>query len=268
MGLLDFVLDRVPRDTNLFVRGKSARAALAFVHIPKTAGTWFSHFLAQHFPLAEIAPPLHGLANTTNFSDPSKRLFMGHFWSAKIDTKRPMRLMTFLRDPLQRTASQYRSWHNKANFTDIWRATASDQAVKTMEWVHQASYEDFIRSNNPIIENNIRDIQTLFLTSFPDRSHPFYLKSAIKNLKKRFFFVGLQEFSTDSLQLFKYQTGSLLEPDMPARNLSEPYDMTLSAAGKARLLQLIQNDLMLYEAGQRLFRRRLVQMHERLKSAA
>jgi hypothetical protein len=257
MGLLKLAFTRVPKDHDLLSPRRSSRkAALAFVHIPKTAGTWFAHFLRQHFTAAEIATPLYDVPETTDFSDPAKRFFTGHFRTLAIDAKRPMRLVTFLRDPFQRTASHYRSWR----FNEISREAVNDETAKAMDWVQQASYEDFVFSKNPTIEGSIRNIQTAYLSSFPNHNHPDFLKSAIGNLEDKFFFIGLQEFTRESLQLFKYQTGSTTEPEFSTLNVSERYDVTLSEAGRQRLQELLHNDILVYQAAQRLFERRQAAM--------
>ena len=266
MGLLNLRFTRIPRDHDLFSRKDSSKkAALAFLHIPKTAGTWFTSFLMQHFEQDEIAPLPDGPAPYC--SDPAKRLFRGHFRFLAIDTKRPLRLVTLLRDPFERTGSHYRSWHNKEFFSDYWRAHASEDVMEAVDWVQRASYEEFVRSDNPIVQSCIRDVQTGHLTSCPDLSHPDYLRSALRNLERKFFFVGLQEFSAESIQLFNYQTGSMLEPIFPVHNVSKVYDVTLSAAGKERLHELVQNDVVLYQAGRRLFERRLAATARRLKKS-
>ncbi len=268
MGLLNLRFTRVPRDHDLFShKDSSKKAALAFLHIPKTAGTWFTSFLAQHFRQDEIAPLPSGSA-TGYCSDPSKRLFAGHFRFIAIDTKRPMRLVTLLRDPFERTASHYRSWHNKEFFSGFWRANASEDVAEAVEWVQRASYEEFVRSDNPIVLSCIRDVQTEYLTSCPDRSHPEFLRSALRNLERKFFFVGVQELSSESIQLFNYQTGSMFEPEHSVCNVSEVYDVALSAGGKERLRELLQNDVVLYQAGRRLFERRLAVIARRLKKVA
>lgn len=268
MGLLNLVFNRIPRDHDLFSsKGESNKAALAFIHIPKTAGTWFTSFLMQHFGQDEIAPPPDG-PEAPDWSDPSKRLFQGHFRFVAVDSKRPLRLVTFLRDPFERTASHYRSWHTVEFFSAHWRARASAEVVEAVEWVQRASYEEFVRSDNPIVQSCICDVQTSHLTSCPDQSHPDYLKSAIRNLEKTFLFVGLQEFSAESIRLFRYQTGSMLEPIHPVRNVSKVYDVTLSAAAKDRLRELVQNDVVLHQAGRRLFDRRLAAISGRSKAVA
>ena len=169
-----------------------------------------------------------------------------------------MLYMTFLRDPVRRTASQYRSLHNKANFTDEWRATASGEEVEAIEWVQRASYDEFVRSDNPIILAHIRHVQTAYLSSFWDFDHPAFLSSAIENLGKMFF-LGVQEFSEVSLALFRHQTGSSLqwEATQTERNVSEHYDVSLSKSGRDRLDELLENDMKVYEAGLRLFKERM-----------
>lgn len=251
----------VPRVVQLFSKDQKLHqhAAIAFVHIPKTAGTWFATFLIQHFPSEEVSPPLFGATKETDFSASEKSLFTGHFLYSMVNTTRQMLYMTFLRDPIRRTASQYRSWHNGANFTDAWRATASREEVEAIQLVQRVSYDEFVRSDNPIILGHIKDVQTVYLSSFWEFDHPAFLSSAIENLAQIFFF-GVQEFSDDSLALFRYQTGSSLqwEPTREDRNISEHYDLSLSKSGQDRLYELVENDLKFYEAGLRLFKERMI----------
>lgn len=269
MGLLNLSFNRIPKDHDLFSSGDSTKkAALAFVHIPKTAGTWFTQFLAQHFPQQEIATPIYAAPDSMDFSDPSKLFFAAHFHNWAINTKRPIRLITFLRDPIERTASHYRTWRHKANFGEFWKANASEKVVEAVQLVQGYSYEEFVLSDNPTVQDCIRDVQTGFLTSHPDPSHPDYFRSALRNLEKRFFFVGLQEFSAKSLQLFSYQTGSTFKPQYPTLNVSTRYDVTLSKPARERLLELLQNDMNIYQAGLRLFEKRMTAISRRLKRVA
>lgn len=250
----------VPRMIQLFSRDEKRhlRPAIAFLHIPKTAGTWFATFLIEHFPFEEVAPSLFGSTKETDFADPEKKLFTGHFLYSMVNSARHMLYMTFLRHPISRTASQYRSWHNKANFTDAWRVTASREEVEAIQWVQSVSYDEFVRSDNPIIRGHIKDVQTVYLSSFWEFDHPAFLSSAIENLA-HMFFLGVQEFSDDSLALFRYQTGSSLQwgSTQGDRNASEHYDVSLSKSGREQLYELIENDLKLYEAGLRLFKERV-----------
>lgn len=269
MGLFNLSFNRVPNDHDLFSGGDSSKkAALAFVHIPKTAGTWFTQFLRQHFPPHEIATPIYQAPDSMDFSDPSKRFFAAHFHNWAINTKRPIRVVTFLRDPIERTASHYRTWRHKPNFGEFWKANASEKVAEAVQLVQEYSYEEFILSDNPTIKDCIRDVQTSFLTSHADPSHPDYYRSALRNLEKRFFFVGVQEFSDESLQLFNYQTGSTFKPAYPTLNVSTPYDVTLSKRARERLLGLLQHDLKIYQAGRRLFEKRMAAISRRLKKVA
>lgn len=251
----------VPRIVPLFSSDKELhqRPAVAFLHIPKTAGTWFTTFLTLHFPLEQVAPPLYGATKDTNFCDAEKKLFAGHFRYSSVNTPLQMLYMTFLRDPISRTASQYRSFHNNANFTDAWRATASSEGVEAIEWAQSVSYDEFVRSDNSLILAHIKNAQTGYLTSFLDFDHPSFLNSAIENLGEMFF-LGVQEFSDESLALFRYQTGTSLQwqPTREQRNVSETYDVNLTRSGRDRLYELVEHDLKLYEAGLLLFKERLV----------
>jgi hypothetical protein len=236
---------------------------IAFVHIPKTAGTWFAGFLTRHFPEAAIAPPLYGHTSQSAFMDPEKQLFCGHFLysQARVASSRLL-FVTFLRDPVQRTISQYRSLHNPANFTKAWRDTVSvEEAATAVEWCQSASFDNFVRSDNPFILAHVKDVQTRYLSSFPFDDHEAFLSSAIDNLQNSFFFVGVQELSQSSLSLFRHQTGSSLQwnPSQRQKNQSLDYDASLSKAGQQRLEDLIRNDQALYKAGRQLFDQRIAQ---------
>lgn len=252
MRLLRRALTKIPKDRDL-LQGRG-RGALAFVHIPKTAGTWFSRFLMQHFTEAEIAPTHHTLPESMNFGDVSKRFFCGHFRFLAIETERPLRLVTFLRDPFKRTESHYRSWREHG---DPLIAGDNSAVAEAVRWTRQTTYEQFVCSQNPIIESSIRNVQTAYLTSIPKHDDPGFLSSACENLEKRFLFLGLQEFSAESLRLFSFQTGAATQPIFPTLNTTKPCDISLSAAARQRLADLLHYDIKLYEFGQRLFKRRL-----------
>ena len=67
-----------------------------------------------------------------------KRFFCGHFRFLAIETKRPLRFVTFLRDPFKRTESYYRSWreHGPQLIAGDNRAVA--EAVR---WTGEVTYE-------------------------------------------------------------------------------------------------------------------------------
>jgi hypothetical protein len=236
---------------------------IAFVHIPKTAGTWFTGFLARHFPEGAIAPPLYGHTSQSAFMDPEKQLFCGHFVysQARVASGRLL-FVTFLRDPVQRTISQYRSLHNPANFSKAWRDTIATEEATAIEWCQSASFDSFVRSDNPLILGHVKDVQTRYLSSFPLDDHEAFLSSAIDNLQNNFLFFGMQELSQSSLSLFRFQTGSSLQwnPSPGEKNQSLDYDASLSKAGQERLEDLIRNDQALYRAGRKLFDQRIAQV--------
>jgi hypothetical protein len=232
-------------------------AALAFVHIPKTAGTWFAGFLTRHFDAARIAPPLFGHTVRTNFSDREKTLFCGHYlYSILQDAERTLLPITFLRDPVARSISQYRSLHNRANFTKHWRESSTPEEIDAIEWVQKVSFDDFVRSENPLVNGHIRDLQTVYLSS-THQGDPTFLSSAIANLE-RFLFVGIQELSALSMAVFQLQAGSHLHwsPTEAQMNVSKPGNVELSKAGRDRLYELTENDHKLYAAALSIFDRR------------
>ena len=248
----------------LFTRNNQpiGEKGIAFVHIPKTAGTWFTTFLARHFSKTAMAPPLYGHTSQGAFTDKAKRLFCGHFHYAHARAASDRLLfVTFLRDPVQRSISQYRSLHNPANFTKDWRDTIPAEEAAAIEWCQSASFDSFVRSDNPFILGHIKDVQTRYLSSFPWDDHEAFLSSAIDNLQNSFFFFGVQEFSQSALSLFRFQTGSSLQwnAGVTDKNQSVDYDASVSRAGRERLDELTGKDRELYKAGRVLFDQRIAQ---------
>lgn len=84
--------------------------AIYFLHIPKTAGTSFTNCLSDQYP-AELICPVHLWHDL--LSIPPERLseyrvFRGHFYAYLYRVvSRPLKIITFLRDPIERALSHY-----------------------------------------------------------------------------------------------------------------------------------------------------------------
>jgi hypothetical protein len=89
--------------------------ALYFLHIPKTAGMTLSNLLDDFFGEDEIFPT-HYLPDLSLHSellhsvdDAQYRLYRGHFNQYLFDVvTKPLSVITFLRDPIERTLSNIR----------------------------------------------------------------------------------------------------------------------------------------------------------------
>ncbi|GAB6846308.1 sulfotransferase family 2 domain-containing protein [Paraburkholderia kururiensis] len=81
-----------------------------YLHIPKTGGSSFISFLDAQFRAADVCPAqlLPQLFDIPGLQLADYRFFRGHLWyGLNTYLKRPLRYITLLRDPVQRTISWY-----------------------------------------------------------------------------------------------------------------------------------------------------------------
>jgi len=125
---------------------------LYFLHIPKTAGSALRTFLEDKYQIPAICPHLD--FSTLLLQKPSVidsyRLICGHhgLYLKQLVNKK-YRIVTVLRDPLDRAVSHYR--HLKAT-KDNW----------LNEWVQDKSFEEFVLSDQGVAE--LLNFQTRFLS--------------------------------------------------------------------------------------------------------
>ena len=243
-------------------RISSQEKPLAFIHINKTAGTSLMQYLKGHFESpAVVAPPWYGDFDEIGVDDVTRQMFWGHFTYEQFVKRRPDAwFITFLRDPVQRVVSQYRSLHNPANLRDGWEKVLPNHARRAMDFAQSASFEEFVMSEDPFIVGHIRNLQTRFLSSYGDQNHPEYLSSAIRNLTESILFFGVTESFQDSISLFRYQLQSSRPyiAEEHDRNVSQPYDVSVTSTEvRHRLHQLVGFDQQLYELAVTEFSRRV-----------
>lgn len=231
---------------------------LVFVHIPKTAGTSFTGYVTGHIPKRQITPTFLGDYNSIELNG-GPRFLSGHFFYREIAPRiGEADYITFLRDPVTRSLSQYKSWNDPINFRlfDPWRRRASSEVVKALKLAQRLTYDEFVLSGHPMFEDQLADLQTRMLSGHADRS-PELLASAKETLNKMTF-VGITEAFPESIASLRRVFVGLDNYAVPrsSENRSRPRDTHLSDAGKARLAQLIQNDVELYRYGVQLFARR------------
>ena len=83
---------------------------LAFLHIPKTAGTSLTHVLASHWSCVRIIPQHEIIDNLQENELDKINLVAGHFYAYQLKHPSLMRFtpITVLRDPIARLFSEYR----------------------------------------------------------------------------------------------------------------------------------------------------------------
>src|SRR5262245_14846112 len=143
---------------------------LISVHLPKTAGTSFGQSLADHFgdrlfkdyddsPLntapmwRRASAVLGGLGNSVTSLNRHDCIH-GHFLPIKyLWLRRPVRFITWMRDPVERLASHYEFWRRSYH---PHRSQPLHRRVVEEDW----SFERFYRSPE------MKDVYTQFLWGF------------------------------------------------------------------------------------------------------
>jgi FkbM family methyltransferase len=247
-----------------------ARGPLAFVHISKCSGTSIENYLLDCGQIHGRADCFTGVnpqgeredfktyalrnaASPFVFGHIPYELFVQHFPDALF--------MTFLRDPVQRTISQYKSWHDPKNFppTDPHYITSSAELKQAVKLAQDGTLTDFVTTDNSCIRAAaLGNQQTLMLSSLSGVSLDEHLESAKKNLEK-FAFIGLTERFAESICLFRS-----IFPDAPEyelARLSENRSRTEISGIPASVMDTIREqipyDLALYEFATVLFEKRI-----------
>lgn len=151
--------------------GWAAGMRLAFLHIPKTAGTAFGAALSQHFAEAEIAGTAHMML-PNGAADPAlghlarrfRALGLGSHLDqdtldaieAGLPAGERLFTVTVLRDPRARLISQYRHWRR-----------AADSSVQAMEPLvrgaflaaRELSLGEFLQARLPHVVKHFRNLQ-------------------------------------------------------------------------------------------------------------
>ena len=247
-------------------RQESHEWPTAFVHINKTAGTSFTEYLLSHFDgRPVVAPAFYGYFKPIGIRDSQVELFWGHFTYAQFRAQRRHAwFVTFLRDPIQRVISQYRSLHNPKNLSGDWEKVLPRRARKAMRFAHEATFEEFIFSEDRFILGHLVDLQTAYMSSYRKANNPRYLSSAIDNLQQAFLFFGITERFGDSMDLFRFQLQSRLQycPAQHHKNASEPYPLEWSPRVASRVEELTACDRVLYSHACELFEERMLVLRE------
>lgn len=221
---------------------------LIFVHIPKTAGTSFTAYLRHNISdPALVAEPFYGDLSKIKLERTSLRLFYGHFRFADISALKPDGLfVTFLRDPLARVISQYRSWHDPNNLTKAWVDAMPADELAAVRYTQTASLQEFILSDDPCIVNQMRNVQTNYLC---DPGLAEDLDSAKANLAEKFCYFGVVERFDDSIALFRKQFDHSMPYALPREeeNRSVSEQINLSGAALSRVRKLNEKDYDLYD---------------------
>jgi len=170
--------DEVQGTTTARRPGWAAGMRLAFLHIPKTAGTAFGAALAQRFEQEDIASTLR-IALAAGAADPMlgcvapayRALGIGsHLDHDKLDAisaglppGESLFIVTVLRDPRARLISQYRHWRRSVDST---LADLSAEHREAFLAARHMSLDEFLAARIPFAEGHFRNMQARMLCGY------------------------------------------------------------------------------------------------------
>jgi hypothetical protein len=247
------------------VHGKmlSPDETLCFLHIPKTAGLTLRTILDLQFAQADICPAEEyaSLQSLTPDELARYRLLRGHFWyNVKDLVSSQTVLLTVLRDPIERTLSQY----------EYVRTNPANGPLHDL--AKNMSLEEYVRDEY-LRECTVRDVQTRYLAPARQPVDVYEvvplthlgLDAARANLGTCTF-VGIVERFDDMLKLLSYTFGWRPIRDFAIRNQSQARLSRSDVPGPVLdyLYELNANDLKLYDVAKSIFEERFAAMTEQL----
>ena len=236
-----------------------AARTVVFVHIPKTAGTSFTSYLKTGL--------LDAAKEQTPAQHSNKELFCSHEYLCRSYSRiNHAYFVTFLREPVSRTISQYRSLRNSSNYGVNWRDGLDERQVEALEFCQRATFREFISSTDEAVLGHIVNAQTRMLSdhyitmseSIGNTCNRVILSSACENLVRKVNFVGIYEMINTSLEMFRRETG--ISGTLSHLNRSEAYDVSLTHADRAKLGDMLEMDFRLYDFGMKIFDDRVVSL--------
>ena len=217
---------------------------IAFIHLPKTGGRSFQKFLSEHFKRSFILNNdkfvEYEIHNWGHFN-----LVEGHFPYNSINLPRMFQFVTILRDPVQRTISQY---------NHFMRSETSIQLAKTMR-EERWSFRDFISHSEMQVAAWVNNY-TVYLSNY-DMESDFHtatkVEEAIYNLAFNFMFVGITECMDQTIRLFNKKYGCCgdigIEGKTPEDKKANISDEDIEAAKNALI-----PDITIYEMAKEIFK--------------
>ena len=228
---------------------------VVFTHVPKTSGTSFRKSLIEPNLAPEQIFRYGGARNFALNCGPQYAFAWGHMPAgAHLLTRREVRYLTFLRDPVDRAVSYY--YFVRDSDPSAYKHPERDEAdaLSIVEFYSRRRYQNW---------------QTRFLAGlqyhylYPrldsDRFDQATLRRALDNLTSRYACFGLQERFEDSLDIFQERFGwgrraavSREKKTGTRPGLGELDEPTREALRRSNAL-----DCRLYEAAQERFQRQL-----------
>lgn len=240
---------------------------LCFLHIPKTAGTSFTELLRSIFPqdhLKYIQPQFINGFEIPDFDLNDFDCICGHFTYEvyKLLKRKPL-FITFLRDPINRSISNYYEYHRLNMDSPYLKQHPLYHHYQT---VIEMSLEEFV--NHPVFRDTVNNLQTRMLglsidspvnslsdlPAFDKKDRNFSLELAKERLEKMIF-IGLQEEFSRSLELFAYLFTVYPHYQLPKLNKTDNKELLdeIPPSLLEQISELNTLDFQLYDFGLKLF---------------
>lgn len=240
---------------------------LLFVHIPKTAGTAVRTLFERRFDSERLAllydrppgMPLTQFLEVPQFARDRFQAVVGHFaFGLHHFITKPVRYITFLRDPVERVVSlYYHNVHRASRHHDQIHAEGIDLGRFVRDRVSyqvENSMTQFLAG----IEHVAGGDRRVFRNGCPDRM----LDLAKQNLVDWFDLVAITERSEESFALLARHLG-LAERPAPRANENRERPDVQAIDGKVldEIRRINELDVELYRFAQGLFQRHLASAH-------
>ena len=218
---------------------------IAYIHLPKTGGRSFQEYLSNKFKRKF-------LLNNDRFSENKEiidwchyNFVGGHFPYKSQNLPRIFQYITILRDPVQRTISQYN--HLMHSDTSLMLA----KVMRDENW----SFMDFVSNHEMRVAAWVNSY-TVYLSTYDEQEEDFNtvtkVKQACYNLAFNFAFVGITERMDETVKLFNKKFGCNAEIGVIGKT-PESKKAKISEDDMRELRIHLSPDITVYEVANEIF---------------